>query len=146
MLLDFWDKSNLVVGFMDLYGVSGRQMCEILERIQYNSEDDFVKVFCEETDIKLDEVDVSHDVELLGKIVSTTIDDFSYIKKHGLLHLDELLENDTPISRHLKKYGISINPELHKISIGEKTFFIPTVNHVSKRPFARRFRATVTEK
>ena len=125
MLLDLWNKETLTQSFMELYNLSGIQMCNILKELYFNSNQNSVSVFCEKTGIKLDELDVANGIEFVGKIVSTTIDDFSCLKQVGLVPIDVLLENDSPISQHLKKYGIEIKPSSHKLVFNGKQFFIP---------------------
>ncbi len=125
MLLDLWNRETLTQKFMDLYNLSGLQMCNILKELYFDSNQDSVSVFCEKTGIKLDELDVANDIEFVGKIVSTTIDDFAHLKQAGLVPIDILLENDSPISRHLKKYGLEINPSSNKLIYNGKQFFIP---------------------
>lgn len=125
MLLNLWNSNGLVRDFIQLYNLTGEQMCNILRRLHCDPERDNVRIFCEETEIKLDEIDVSHTVEFLGKIVSTTIDDFECLKQMGIVPLDFLLENDTPISRHLKKYQIEIKPSMHTLIYKEKAFYLP---------------------
>lgn len=125
MLLNLWDNAALTQSFMDLYNLTGMQMCNILRRIHFDNELDYVKIFCEETGIKLDEVDVAHDIEFLGKIVSTTVDDFEYLRQVGLVPLDILLENDSPISRHLKKFDIEVRPSSHEFLYKENQLYIP---------------------
>lgn len=125
MLLDLWNYETLTQSFMELYDLSGKQMCDILKELHFNSNQDSVSVFCEKTGIKLDEFAIANDIEFVGKIVSTTIDDFNSLKQVGLVPIDVLLENDSPISQHLKKYGIEIKPSSHKLIFNGKQFFIP---------------------
>lgn len=84
MLLNLWDIDMLTQNFMNLYSLTGSQICNILRRLHLNKNSDSVSIFCEETGMKLDEVEVSDDVEFVGKIVSTTTDNFSYIKNLDL--------------------------------------------------------------
>ena len=115
----------LTQNFMNLYNLTGSQMCNILRRLHLNDNSDSVSIFCEETGMKLDEVEVSDDVEFVGKIVSTTTDNFSYIKKSGLVPIDVLLESESPISCHLDKYQLKIMPSEHKLFYKGKQFNIP---------------------
>lgn len=125
MLLDLWNSETLTQNFMDLYNLSGIQMCNILKELYSDTNQDSVSVFCEQTGIKLDELDVTDDIEFVGKIVSTTTDDFAHLKQAGLVPIDILLENDSPISRHLKKFGLEIKPSSHKLIYDGKQFYIP---------------------
>ena len=125
MLLNLWDSEALTQSFMNLYDLTGRQMCNILRRLLLDTDHDIVKIFCEETEIKLDKVDVAHNIEFLGKIVSTTIDDCHHLRQFGLVPLDALLENDSPISRHLKKFQIEIRPSTHELFYKGKRLYIP---------------------
>lgn len=125
MLLNLWDSDALIKDFMELYNLTEAQICSILKRLHFGPEQDTVVIFCEETEIKLDEKDVAHDIEFLGKIVSTTVDNFECLKQIGLVPLDVLLENNTPISQHLKKYQIEVNPSIHKLLYKGKSFYIP---------------------
>lgn len=126
MLLNLWDNSELALKFMELYNVVGIQMCNILKRLHLDAEQDNIEIFCEETGIKLDTIAVTHDVELLGKIISTTTDNFTYLRQTGLVSLDILLENNSPISQHLKKYQIEIKPSTHELFYKGKRFNIPS--------------------
>ena len=101
-------------------------MCNILKRLHLDAEQDNIEIFCEETGIKLDKIAVTHDVELLGKIISTTTDNFTYLRQTGLVSLDILLENNSPISQHLKKYQIEIKPSTHELFYKGKRFNIPS--------------------
>ncbi len=125
MLLDLWNNETLTQKFMDLYNLSGKQMCDILKELYFDSKQDYVSVFCEKTGIKLDELDIANDIEFVGKIVSTTTDNFAHLKQVGLVPIDFLLENDSPISRHLKRYGLEIKPSSHKLIYNGKQFYIP---------------------
>lgn len=125
MLLNFWDSDALIKNFMELYSLSETQICNILKRLHFGNEQDCVVIFCEETEIKLDEIDVAHDIEFLGKIVSTTVDSFESLKQLGLAPLDVLLEKNTPISQHLKKYQIEVKPNTHELFYMGKSFYIP---------------------
>ena len=126
MLLDLWNEESLTQKFMELYNLSGLQMCDILKELYFDSDQDVVSVFCEKTGFKLDELEVTNDIEFVGKIVSTTIDDFAYLKQVGLVPIDFLLENNSPIRKHLKKYGLEIKPSSHKLIYNEKQFYIPS--------------------
>lgn len=84
MLLNLWNIDMLTKSFMNLYNLTGSQIGNILRRLHLNNNSDCVSIFCEETGMKLDEVEVSDDVEFVGKIVSTTTDNFSYIKNLDL--------------------------------------------------------------
>lgn len=126
MLLDLWDNDGLIRNFMELYGVSAGQICRILRELYFDKEQDNVAIFCSQTGVMLDEVDAARDLELCGKLVSTTTDDFECLREMGLVTLDRLLENDTPISRHLKKYQIEIRPDSHELSYRGKTCHIPS--------------------
>ncbi len=125
MLLNLWETDTLTQNFMNLYNLTRIQMCNTLRRLHTDSDSDSVSVFCEETGIKLDKLDVSDNVEFVGKIVSTTTDDFNYIKKVGLVPVDVLLETKSPISCHLDKYQIAVKPSEHKIFYKGKPFNIP---------------------
>lgn len=125
MLLNLWDNDSLIKDFMELYKLTGTQMCNILKRLHFGAEEDCVIIFCEETEIKLDEIDVAHDIEFLAKIVSTTVDNFESLKQIGLVPVDVLLENNTPISQHLKKYQIEIKPSTHELLYKGESFYIP---------------------
>ena len=128
MVLNLWDNGKLIQQFVELYNLTGEQISNILERLHFDTERDNISIFCEETGIKLDGVDVVHCVEFLGKIVSTTVDDFKHLKQVGLVTLDALLENDSPLSRHLKKYEIEIKPSTHEMFYRGKRFYIPSYN------------------
>lgn len=125
MLLNLWDRDSLIQSFIELYNLTGEQICNILRRLHFDAARDTVSIFCEETEVKLDEVDIAHTIEFLGKIVSTTIDDFECLKQRGLVPLDFLLENDTPISQHLKKYQIEIKPSACELFYMGTPFHIP---------------------
>lgn len=125
MLLNLWDYDECIKAFMKLYGITEKQMCAIFRRLYNDAENDNVSVFCEETGIKLDKISVAHNVEMLGKIVSTTVDEFQHLKKAGVITLDALLENDSPISNHLKEYQIEIKPSTHEFSYKGKKYYIP---------------------
>lgn len=125
MLLDLWDKDGLIRNFMELYGVSAGQICRILRELYFDKEQDNVAIFCSQTGVMLDEVDAARDLELCGKLVSTTTDDFECLREMGLVTLDRLLENDTPISRHLKKYQIEIRPDRHELVYMGQSCYIP---------------------
>ena len=101
MILNFWNNGELIQEFMELYDLTKIQITNILNRVSSDTEQGYVRI-CEETGIKLDKVDVSNDIEFIGKIVSTTVYDFKHLKTVGLTTLDCLLENDSPIRRHLK--------------------------------------------
>lgn len=126
MLLDLWNIESLTQRFMEVYNLTGIQMCNILEQLHLNPNLDSVSIFCEETGIKLDALDVANNIEFVGKIVSTTTDNFDYLKQVGLVPVDFLLENDSPISQHLRKYGLEIKPSEHKLIYNEKIFYIPS--------------------
>jgi len=126
MLLNLWDGDALIKDFMELYKLTETQMCNIPKRLHFGAEQDSVIIFCEETEIKLDEIDVAHDIEFLGKIVSTTVDNFECLKQIGLVPIDVLLENNTPISQHLKKYQIEIKPSTHELLYMGNSFYIPS--------------------
>lgn len=128
MLLNLWDRGKLAQKFMELYSLTGIQMCNILRRLRIDAEIDIIRIFCEETEIKLDEIDVVQNLEFLGKIVSTTVDDFKFLKQEGLVTLDVLLENDSPISQHLKKYEIEIKPSTHEMFYKGERLYIPFYN------------------
>lgn len=134
MLLNLWDSDVLIRDFMKLYSLTEIQMCNILKRLHFDTEQDNITIFCEETGNKLDEIDVAHGIEFLGKIVSTTVDDFKSLRQIGLATLDVLLENDTPISQHLKKYQIEIKPSTQELFLKENGFIflimVKTVNGV----------------
>lgn len=125
MLLNLWDSDVLIRDFMKLYSLTEIQMCNILKRLHFDTEQDNITIFCEETGNKLDEIDVAHGIEFLGKIVSTTVDDFKSLRQIGLATLDVLLENDTPISQHLKKYQIEIKPSTQELFFKRKRLYIP---------------------
>lgn len=132
MLLNLWDIDMLRKNFMNLYNLTESQMCNILRRLHLNDNSDSVSIFCEETGMKLDEVEVANDVEFVGKLVSTTTDNFSYIKKSGLVPVDVLLENESPISCHLDKYQLKIIPSEHKLFYQGKRFYIPACGEKCK--------------
>ena len=90
MLLNLWDSDVLIRDFMKLYSLTEIQMCNILKRLHFDTEQDNITIFCEETGNKLDEIDVAHGIEFLGKIVSTTVDDFKSLRQIGLATLDVL--------------------------------------------------------
>lgn len=128
MLLNLWDNDGIYQSFMELYDITNSQMCNIIKRLFNNAGEDNIKVFCEETGIKLDAVDVAHSVEFLGKIVSTTVDDFEHLRRNGLVTVDVLLETDSPMSQHLKRYQIEIKPSTHELIYKGKRFYIPSYN------------------
>lgn len=64
---------------MELYQLDGKQMNSMLKRLHVadliprnDCDEDYVEIFCEETGIKPDEIDL-RDIEILGKIVLTTL-------------------------------------------------------------------------
>lgn len=128
MVLNLWDRYELLENFMGVYKITGMQMCNIFKRLNMfnslNIEDNII-IFCEETDIKLDKIDIACNVEFLGKIVSTTIDNFKHLKQKGILPLDVLLEEDSPIRQFLKEYQIELNPSKHELLYEGKKFHIP---------------------
>lgn len=132
MILNLWNDKMLLHDFMELYNISNSQMCNIIQRIIFENEDDYIKVFCEETEIKLDTFDIGDNIVFYGKIISTTIDDFEHIKNYGLLTIDKLLENDSPISRHLKKYDVEIKPSEHVFHYKSKKYYIPSYGEECK--------------
>lgn len=128
VILNFWNNGELIQEFMELYDLTKIQITNILNRVSSDTEQGYVRIFCEETGIKLDKVDVSNDIEFIGKIVSTTVDDFKHLKNVGLTTLDSLLENNSPIRRHLKKYCIEINPSVHEFLYKGERLYIPSYN------------------
>ncbi len=126
MLFNLWETDDLITKFTKLYDASEREICNILFRLHTEETPDYISVFCEETGIKLDTKDISEQVEFVGKIVSTTIDDFNHLKQNGLLPIDVLLETESPISRHLKKYQIEIKPSEHTLFYRGKRLYLPT--------------------
>ena len=66
MLLNLWETDTLTQNFMNLYNLTRIQMCNTLRRLHTDSDSDSVSVFCEETGIKLDKLDVSDNVEFVG--------------------------------------------------------------------------------
>lgn len=128
MLLNLWSE-NLSTDFMQLYNISTAQMCNILKQLASTDEKDTVTIFCEETGLKLDEVNVvDDDLEFIGKIVSTTIDDCDHLKKNGLIPIDVLLEQSSPIQQHLKSHQVEIYPSTHELFYRGKRYFIPSSN------------------
>ncbi len=139
MLINLWNYETLTRQFMELYNISDKQMCNILKELfrtpnqdsvsllceQTGIELDYVSMFCEQTGFKLDEFDVANNIEFVGKIVSTTTDNFDYLKQAGLVPVDVLLEHDSPISRHLSKYGLEIKPSSQQLIYKGKQFYIP---------------------
>ena len=129
MLLNLWDSCNLTIGFMELYNITAVQMSNIIKRVHENEEQDYIITFCQETGIKLDEVDVFEDLMLVGKIVSTTTDDFKFLKQEGILPIDILLEHhSSPLYQHLKNYQIEIIPSKHQFIYKGKSYYIPSYN------------------
>lgn len=122
ILLNFWDKEELKNGFRELYNLSESELMSILDCARNDEEENYVCDFCENTGVFLDELDVSHNVELFGKIVSTTTDDNKSLQQYGVRNLDDLLEQDTPISRHLLNYGIRVNVKRQELFIGKRRF------------------------
>lgn len=126
MLLNLWD-GQLTTDFMELYNISPTQMCNILERLSIDDEKDNIAIFCEETGLGLDEINVvDNDLEFLGKIVSTTIDDCNHLEMNGLIPVDILLEQPSPIQQHLKRHHIEIYPSTQELFYMGRRYFIPT--------------------
>lgn len=125
MLLDLWNKDELIHKFIELYNLNAFQMCNILKRIYFNDDFDYISVFCEETGIRLDKVNVASNIEIFGKIISTTVDNFNHLKEVGLLPIDLLLKTKSPISNFLEKHKIEIKPHIQKLSYNGKHCFIP---------------------
>lgn len=146
MLLNLWDNNELTQSFMELYGITGVQMCNIIKCIHLNTNLDYINVFCEETGIKLDDVNIAYNIDFLGKIVSTTTDNFEYLHEVGLVSLDFLLEHDSPISCHLKKYDIEINPRRHELIYNGNKFHIPSYNQDCKWCSLRNKQCTFIDK
>ena len=128
MLLNLWSE-ELSTDFMNLYNISPLQMCNILKQLMLNNDKDNIIIFCEETGLKLDTINVvDDDLEFVGKIVSTTIDDCDNLKKNGLIPIDMLLEHPSPIQQHLKNHKIEIIPSAHELIYMGKHYFIPSWN------------------
>lgn len=125
MIIDFWDEDTLTEKFMDLYNLTSAQICNMIKRIKFHGDNDFIFVFCKESGIKLDQVDVTKGLIFNGKIVSTSIDKLDSIKQMGLVPVDILLEYDSPIRRHLSKYDLQINPSKHELIYKGNKYFIP---------------------
>ncbi len=129
MVLNLWGE-QLSSDFMQLYNISPMQMCNILERLAFNDEKDNVTIFCEETGLKLDEINVvDDDLEFIAKIVSTTIDDCDHLKRNGLIPIDVLLEQSSPIQQHLKSHQIEIYPSTHELFYKGERYSIPLPNN-----------------
>ena len=126
MLINLWGE-HLSTEFMELYHISSTQMCNILERLAVDEGKDNIAIFCDETGLKLDEINVvDNELEFLGKIVSTTIDDCNHLKKNGLIPIDVLLEQHSPIQQHLKSHHIELYPSTHELFYMGKRYFIPS--------------------
>ena len=123
--IDLWDRESLIKAFAKLYDISEEKMIKLLQHINTSEDIDIVDAFFDETQINLDAVDVSENVELLGKIVASTIDNNECLSKLGIKPLDILLENDSPISRHLKEHGIRIVPSNNTLEFKAETCYIP---------------------
>ena len=87
MLLNLWNNENLTQSFLQIFNISENQMDCIISRQHLNEDEPYIVSFCEETGIKLDSVNYTNDLTFLGKIVSTTIDNFKSLKKMVLFPL-----------------------------------------------------------
>ena len=123
--LNLWDKNSIIEALKSLYRVSLLQITNILKNICVPAQDDLVKIFCEETSIELDCAEATKDLFLKGIIVSATIDNNEHLLKKGLLPIDVLLENDSPINRFLLNHYIKIDPGNHTLYYKKNKFYIP---------------------
>lgn len=133
MLINLWNDKELTQCFMQIFNISENLMKRIISRQSLNNEEPYIVSFCEETGTKLDSVNYTNNLVFLGKIVSTTIDNLNCIKKHGLVPVDFLLENDSPLSSFLKKYHITITPSKHEFTYKNHHFYIPSYNEDCKQ-------------
>ena len=127
MKLNFWDTDSVETAFKALFQLDDNTFWRLYEKLLscLPCEPDFVRIFCEGTGIKLDNYDPSHDIEFLGKIISTTIDNMEHLQKNGLIPIDVLLENDSPLRKHLKEFEIEINPSKKEFIYKGTTYYLP---------------------
>lgn len=133
MLINLWNNKELTQCFMQIFNISTNMMDRIISRQSLNNEEPYIVSFCEETETKLDSVNYTNDLVFLGKIVSTTIDNCNCIKKLGLVPIDFLLENDSPLRRFLIKHHIIIAPSKHEYTYKNNHFYIPSYNENCKQ-------------
>lgn len=128
MLLDLWNSETLMHNFLNLYGLEKNQFIAVFRALFNDPKLDIISTFCEKTGFKLDGLDIADSIEFVGKIVSTTVDNFASLEQNGLLPIDKLLEGNTPISQHLKKFGVEIKPSSHTLVFAGKQYPLPSNN------------------
>lgn len=83
---------------------SNQIMSYILENSTGVNVDGFVGLF----KIDIDSLNVNY-IKYIVSHVTTTIDNFDYMKQYGLLDLATLLRMDSPLNRYLKNQGIEFD-------------------------------------
>lgn len=124
MILNLWNRKSIFDAIQKTYHISNSEMDCILE--QLNDKVSYVVTFCKKTGIKLDKEYLPNEFKIVGKIVSTSIDENECLKSRGLLPIDILLSSETPISKYLKEKGIVINTSRKEFILNGNIFNIPS--------------------
>lgn len=103
----------------------------------------YVKVV-EDLQLKLDDFD-SSDVEIVCRHMTTTSEEgIRSFFEYGLLDLRSMLQFDTPLSQHLKKYGVEVKVDEKIIKIDEKDYQILSSQEICENCFNGGYVTSIT--
>ena len=120
MVMNFFDPQSVIYAFCEHFSIDNaffHKVCLSFDSV-HNSAVDFAR------EIGADLLVPTIDCEIICRHITTCADNLASVKKHGMLTLDRLLVNDTPLSKFLSSYGIIIDPNQSKMTIRNKRYHI----------------------
>ena len=141
MLFNFFDKSTVIESLCSHFLIDESWFCEVSDQYDYAYESycDFAKK------LGIDLLTSVEDCQIICRHITTANDNLLSIMSKGMLTLDRMLSENTPLNLFLIKYGIEIYPEKRSMRIKDKVVeingfdepcnpcFLNLINTVNKR-------------
>ena len=120
MVVDFFETDSFVTTLCDHFSLDELLFRDVLDSIDqiHESAIDIVKKMCINLCTSTDEL------EIQCRHITTSNDNLNSINAYGMLTLDQVLSQKTPLNSFLSKYGISINASEKRITLKNHSFHI----------------------
>jgi len=120
MIIDFFETDCFVTTLCNHFSLDELFFRDVLHSIDqvHESAIDIVKKMCINLCANTDEL------EIHCRHITTSNDKLSSIKAYGMLTLDQVLCQNTPLNTFLSKYNISINASKQEFTINNQSFHI----------------------
>lgn len=120
MIFDFFNKSTVAESLCQHFSIDKRLFNIVVKMFDYVHESpcDFAKK------LGIDLLTNTDDCQIICRHITTTNDNLNSIMTKGMLSLDRVLTEDTPLNAFLKSYGIEIDPKNRNMRIRDKVVLI----------------------